>query len=244
MIKVIVFSTKIVVTLIAVFLFSSCDGGTNSAKGSGNVISDTRNIVGEFTSVSVSNGLDLVVVQSDSKSVVVAADDNLIKRISTKVVDGVLVISSDFNSYSSNSTKKITVKLPNITNLTAKRGADMKSIGTIKGEDVTVKAESGSDIQLVIESDNINVKSASGSDIAIDGKALSMNVAASGGSDIDASGLLANDVKATASGGSDIEVYAILNLKAKATGGSAIEYKVQPKHMEKFVDSGSSVSFK
>lgn len=244
MIKTIVFFTKLMVSLIAVLLLTSCEYKINFGKGNGDVINGKRNIVEEFTGVSVSNGLDLVVVQSDSKSVVVEADDNLNKHISTKVIDGVLVITSDFNSYSSNSTKKITVNLPNFTSLTAKRGSDMKSIGIIKGDDVTVKAESGSDIQLAIESDNINVKSTSGSDIAIEGKALSMNVAASGGSDIDASSLLANDVKVTASGGSDIEVHAILNLKAKATGGSAIDYKVQPKHMEKFEGSGSSVSFK
>jgi len=242
MIKIIIFSTKLIFTLVALILFSSCDGGINFVKGSGNVVIDTRNITQEFAGVAVSGGIEVVVVQSDATSVVVEADDNLINHISTNVIDGVLIISSDYTSFSSNATMKVTVRMPNIIKLTASRGSDLNTLGVIKSDKMDIKAESGSDIQIAIESDYIDAKSSGGSDIEISGIALSLDISTSGGSDIDAKKLMVNDVKAKASGGSSIEIQPILTLDAKSTGGSSIDYIGKPKKILKFEGSGSSVS--
>ncbi len=242
MVKIIIFCTKIMLTLVALILMASCNGRHNFVKGSGNVVSVTRNISQEFTGISVSNGLEVIVLQADQSNVVVEADDNIGNRIATKVIDGVLIISSDFNSYTSHSTTKITVTMPNIKNLSASRGSNLHNDGIITGDDVTINAESGSLIQIAIESDRISVQSSGGSNVEMSGKALNMSASASGGSNIDADDLLANEVKVTASSGSNVDIHAILNLEAKATGGSSIEYKVQPKHLEKIEGSGSNIS--
>lgn len=59
-----------------------------------------RPLTGNFESIQTSSGLEVVLEQSDKANITVEADDNLQKHISTKIVNDVLIISSDCNNYS------------------------------------------------------------------------------------------------------------------------------------------------
>src|SRR6478752_10503202 len=108
------FIVKLVTATIIGMLVMSCsfklDSG-NSVTGSGNVTTEKRT-VDSFDKIEVSDALECIIQQSDKTEVMVEADDNLQKGIKTVVKNGVLIISSEFNSYTNVKSKKIYVHVP------------------------------------------------------------------------------------------------------------------------------------
>jgi hypothetical protein len=246
MVKVIVFCTKFIVTVLVALLFASCGSNVfNGIKGNGNVQTEKRNIAEKFTKISVNRGIEVVVEQSDAVMVEVEADQNLLSHITTKVENGTLVVSSDENIYSAE-VEIVHVKMPVIEGLETTSGSNIKSKGVLKSaSDVTnirVASSSGSEIEANLEFDSINAESTSGSTITLSGKALKIRTATSSGSTINAQSLIANEVAAEATSGSSNDVHAAVKLVAKASSGASIDYSGAPKNISKEETSGGSVS--
>lgn len=224
-------------------LLNSCvDLNMKSIVGSGNVKTETRTINGEFNAIKVDNGLDLVVVQSDQVSVVVEADDNLLPEIKTKLEGKTLVITTDYNSYTNVSSKKVTVKLPKIAKIEAERGSSVNSEGTLTSEDLDLNTSGGSQMNISVESEKLLAESSSGSGIELKGKALEFQTSSSSGSHVTAGDLLANDISADASSGSSIFVHPLVKLKGEASSGGSVRYNNDPKSFSKKESSGGSVA--
>lgn len=243
MIKIIICFTKFIVVALTALLFASCNfsNSLKSINGSGNVVTEKRDIQGSFENVTVSNAIDLVIEQSDKTEITVEADDNLINKISTKIEGNTLVIKCDYNSFNNIKSKRVIVKMPSITNIKASSASTVKSINIIRGEDINLDASSAATMNVNIESDAVTCETSSASNITIEGKALKLNASASSGSGIDAKRMLANDIDAQASSGASIYVHPILSLKAKASSGGNINYNSIPKSIEKKSSSGGSI---
>lgn len=244
MTKLVFHITKIVIAAVVAVLFGSCHSNIslgNKITGSGNVTKEVRNLSG-FTKILVYKGLDCEVQQSDKFAVIVEADDNLHEGITTTVENGLLKIDSRYNGYKNVSSKKIIVQMPVIVTLESTGGASLKSLNTLKGENITVKTSSGSEMNVTVESDTITCESTSGSDLTIKGKALRAYAHSSSGSSIKAGNLMANEIAAQSTSGSSITVAPILLLDAKASSGSSISYTKTPQQLRKESTSGGSVS--
>jgi hypothetical protein len=243
MIKLITLITKFIIVTLTALLFASCNHLINmkSIEGSGHVTTEKRMVQGDFKSVKVSNAIELVIEQSDKTEIIVEADDNLQKEITTKVENGKLIIACDCNSFGNVKSKKVTVKMPVIDQLEASSAASITSNNTIKGENIRVEASSAASITVTIESDAIFCESSSGSTIAIKGKALQLETKASSGSTIDANELLANDIKAHGSSGASVNIHPIVSLDATASSGASVNYNTVPKSIRKESNSGGSV---
>lgn len=241
MIKFIILCTKAIIVAIVALLFTSCNQVFNGIKGNGNVQTEERKITEKFTKISVSRGLDVIVEQSDKVFVEVEADENLLKHITTKVVNGTLEISSDENIYNAE-VETVRVKMPMLESVETTSGSTLNSKGVLTGLDLAVKSSSGSEIEVTAEYDNISSESTSGSNIILSGKALKFRAASSSGSEIEADGLLANDVNAQATSGSSVEAHPLVSLNAKASSGASVDYSGHPKTIEKEETSGGSVS--
>lgn len=244
MIKIITLVTKLIAIALTALLFASCNHSINSRsiEGSGNVTTEKRIVQGDFKSVEVNNAIDLVIEQSDKVEIIVEADDNLQNAITTKVENGKLIIACEYNSFKDITTKKVTVKMPVIEELEASSASTIRSIGTLKGENISVNSSSAADIDVALEADNINCDSSSGSSISVNGMALKLSANASSGSNIEAKDLLANEVIADASSGSTIEVHPIVSMEAEASSGGNINYNTKPKSVRKHSNSGGSIN--
>jgi hypothetical protein len=243
MIKVITLITKfIVITLIALF-FGSCNqiSELRSITGSGHVTTEKRTVTGDFKNVEVSNALDLVIEQSDKTSIVVEADDNLQKEITTKVENGVLIISCKIGNYRNITSKKITVRMPVIEGIEASSASTVNAKTTLKGSNLNLVSSSAGSIHATVEYETVQLTSSSASNQTIQGKAIHLETSASSGSELNASELLTNEVVAHASSGSSISVSPIVNLKAEASSGGTITYTNAPRSIQKKENSGGSV---
>jgi hypothetical protein len=242
MTKIIIHITKFIIATITALLFASCNFNVNTIEGSGNVTTEKRIVQGDFTNVSVSNAIDLVIEQGETTEIVVEADDNLQKEIITKVENGTLFISCKFGSFRDITMKKVTVKMPVIAKLKASSASSVTSKNMLQGQELTVESSSASTMNLELEFDTISLDSSSGSTINAEGKALTITTTSSSGSSINAQKLFANEVQAKASSGASINVHPILSLNAKASSGSSINYDIVPKEIQKTVSSGADVS--
>lgn len=241
MIKIIIHITKFLIATITALLFASCNFNVNTIEGSGNVTTEKRIVNGDFTKVSVSNAIDLVIIQSDSTEIIVEADDNIQKEIITTVENGTLIIKSNHNSFRVTK-KKVTVKMPKIDKLEASSAATVSNTGILQGKDIDLETSSASSMNLNVEYDNITSQSSSGSSIKLEGKALKIRTSASSGSTVHAKSLLANDIQADVSSGANISVHPIVSLKAEASSGGSINYDTTPKTIERTSNSGGSIS--
>jgi Putative auto-transporter adhesin, head GIN domain len=245
MIKLITIIIKFIVVTIMALLFSSCVHTSmnfgDRIKGSGNITTETRNISQDFTKIEVSNGIKVIIEQSNHKSITVETDDNLQENIITKIENGVLKIEAN-ESYNATETPVVNVKLPVINGLKTDSGSEITSQNVLITENLEAKASSGSEITIEVEADFIKIESESGSHVEANGKALKLETYSSSGSEIDAENLLTNEIIAKSESGSSTSTHPIVKLEAKASSGSSISYHKNPKKLSKEENSGGSVS--
>lgn len=243
MIKVITLITKFIVIALMALLFGSCNQleKINSITGSGHVTTEKRTVTGEFKNVEVSNALELIIVQSDKTEIIVEADDNLQKEITTKIENGVLVISCKKGNFINVTSKKITVKMPVIEGLEASSASTVNASNTLKGNSLTLASSSAASINATVEYENVQIEANSASNQTINGKSLHIETTTSSAGVINAADLLSNEVDASSSSGGSITVHPIVNLKAEASSGGSVNYKGTPKTVRKEESSGGSV---
>lgn len=225
--------------LLAGLLTTACQ--FNGVKGSGNVVSQNRPVTEDFKSIKAGNGLDIVLEQAPTSSIEVKADDNLQQHIKTTIQNGVLVITSDVNSYMNVESKEIIVKMPTIESIKIMEGSSFESRNTIKANELNIKCKTGATMKIAIECEKATVEATEAGSITIEGKAINLETAATTGSHIQAAKLLSNDIIASASTAGSITINPLVSLSADATTGGSINYVNVPKNLNKKSTTGGSI---
>lgn len=245
MVKLVIHITKVIVAAIVALLFSSCNNfsisGLNKVEGNGNVVTKTRNVPSNFTAISASRGLEVILEQSPDTKVTVEADENLQSHIKTEVVNGELRITSDAN-IKNEKAKKVYVSLPKLDSFEASSGSSVSSKNVLKNNAMAFSSSSGSRIVIKVEAETVSCESSSGSSIKISGKASRLDSNSSSGSSIDAKALAVKDAVAESSSGSSITLNTSQSLTAEASSGSSVNYIGTPNNLIKKLSSGGSIS--
>lgn len=245
MIKLAIHFAKVVIATAVALLFGSCNNinipSLERVDGTGNVVIKTRNVSSNFTSISASRGLEVILEQASETKVTVKADNNLQNHIKTEVVDGELRITSDVNIRNAEA-KKVYVMLPKLDSFEASSGVSVSSKNTLHNNAIAFSSSSGSSITVKVNAETVSCESSSGSEIRISGKVKRLETDSSSGSSIDAKELTAKDAIADASSGSSIILNTTQSLAAEASSGSSISYIGTPGNISKKASSGGSVS--
>lgn len=186
--------TKLV--LIFTIALASCNPNariSEDEEGSGSVITDKRTITENFDKIIATAGLNVTITQGSVNSVEVETDDNLVKRVVTKVENGILVLKVDGN-VSFMSTINVNITAKSITALKASGGATINSKNTLTGTKIDIQTSNGSQIVAALEIDKVNCTAASGSTIIVSGKAKQLYTDFSSGSEIDTTKLEAAEI--------------------------------------------------
>lgn len=236
-------TTKLLFTLVLSIL-----AGIGIAADGNSDKTENRN-VSNFKAVKVSTGIDLYITMGTSEEVKIIADDEIIDDLITEVKDGTLKIymkqsNSWFNWNTGNQTRKAYVTVKELQAIEASSGSDVKSENTLKGEDLKVRASSGSDVEIDVYYKNVWLDTSSGSDAKISGKTKNFSAEASSGSDIKAHELESVICKVSVSSGSDATVNVTDELYAKASSGADVRYSGNPHVKDIDESSGGDVSHK
>ncbi|MBC7850058.1 MAG: DUF2807 domain-containing protein [Chitinophagaceae bacterium] len=205
-----------------------------------------RNVSG-FTSIEVSDGVDVYITQSDEESVVVSANKTEYRdKIQTKVEKGVLKIyfgdDKGFTIGWRDRKLRAYISIKSLENLHAGGGSDIIIKGTITSDKLSLDLSGGSDFVGDVKSAQLTVGISGGSDVKVSGAATNLKVNASGGSDFSGNDMKSEYAIVEVSGGSDATLSVSKELYAEASGGSDIHYSGNPVIKHKSSSGGGSVT--
>lgn len=212
---------QFLILLLTVFTLASC----NQTTGSGNIVTETRQ-AGSFDAISVGGSFEVEVKIGAVTSVMVEADDNIIKYIETKVSGNTLKINTeDLHNYS-DVHMKVFITVPSLSSIKASGSAEVVADNILTNSSkITFKASSSSSIKAEVDAPEIETGASSSATIFLTGKTKTHKAEASSSSDIRTFGLLAENTTANVSSSANIEVHASVNLNARASSSGSIEYK-------------------
>lgn len=225
---------KLCLVLILSLLLGSCMNKTFEIKGltpvsgSGNILIEKREISQNFDKITVSNSIDVELVQAPNYEITVEADDNIIPYILTEINGSTLNIRFDGIFVSNVKKTKVYVKMPKITDLRASATSEIETKTPIKSDDLVLKSNSTADIKLAqVTANSIIAEASSSSDIKIETVyTAEFKGQTSSTAEIEIDYIEADKISLTTSSSSEIELKGkALDLYADTSSASKIEAK-------------------
>ena len=229
---------KYLTLFILVIIFAGC---ANSKTGSGNIISNTRNVAA-FNAISASGSVN-VTLQKGPQAVVVESDDNIMRYVETTVSDNTLKIRLKNINNLRNATVNVYITAPVLKDIDASASAEIESKGSITSDsEIELKASSGSKIQMDLDAPSVKADASSGGSVIVSGRTRNLTAKSSSGSNVNALSLKAENATANASSGGSVRVSASISVKAEASSGATVKYTGGATEVKKSESSGGSVS--
>jgi hypothetical protein len=228
----------LIASLMMSLAFGSCLYGI---KGNGKVVKNERR-VDAFESLSVSAGLEVILLQDTVIKVIVEADENLQNIIRTEVSNGELKIYPE-KRIGSCTSKRVIVTIKTIHALEASSGSDVNSKIELKMPSLQISASSGANINLELMVSKLNVEGSSGSNIYLKGTTESLDVDGSSGANIKATDLQSKTGNAGASSGANLKINVAEKINAQASSGGNIRISGNPKERNIEKSSGGNINF-
>jgi len=223
-------------------------GSGERVKGSGDIVSETRD-VGRFDGVSLAGSFKVLVRQGESDKIELKADSNLLALIETKVVEGrkgrTLEISTK-RGYNLNSsqTPQILVSVAALRSVAVAGSGDVH-IDAMKTNDVEASVAGSGDISFVeLTADKVGLSVAGSGAVVAAGRTGALSVSVSGSGDIKARSLVAEEVKVSIAGSGDVGVNAVKKLNVSVAGSGDVRYEGSPEVKTSIAGSGSVRKFK
>jgi len=232
------------IQLIGIFAFlsiilSSCWFMGPSVKGNGNVTEEVRQ-VGEFDQIQVSRGMNVYVTQGSPAKVIVIADNNLHEVIETKVEGGILKVYVNENIRWAKE-KKVMVTVEKLTGLETSSGSNAWSQNQIMSENLEMKATSGANITMDVNTKYLKAECSSGANIKISGLAKEAELETSSGANLKGEELKAENCKMKASSGGNVSSTVNGRLEAHASSGGNVVYFGEPTETDVNTSSGGNI---
>lgn len=207
---------------LVIYLGISAFNSFNYIKGSGNVISETRELK-TFHSLDVGGAFEVNLRQGSPQSVTITSDDNLLPHIITKVKDGELEIETKGNIQ--NASKLIVdIVVANIDNLDLSGACKFKTLDFISSNEMEIESSGASNVSLQLKCKKLSLDFSGASNGRIYGNAKVLDIDASGACELDCKKLNAEVVRVEASGACTIDVVAKKTIYVEASGASSVNY--------------------
>ena len=199
--------------------------GCQQFTGSGNIITQNRN-ADPFKGISAGGAFEVEINNGSSSKVTVECDDNLMPYIKTKVVNGVLKISTSEMGGFNNAHMKIFVTAPEINFIDASGAANIKANNEIKSDDkINIESSGAATVKATVDAPQIYAEATGASTIELKGRTKQYTAKASGSASLKTTDLQSETTTITASGASSAHVHASVSLTATASGAANIRYR-------------------
>lgn len=207
-------------SLFISFLFMSCSGD-DMVFGSGRPVTETRSVA-SFSKVKSEGVFDVIIMQGETQSLQITADDNVMALVKAKVVDNELQLSLKNDGYHG-VTLKAQITVPRLNKLTN------SGKGNIEAMDF---AEDG----------NFRIVNSGTGDIRLTGSATSLSIYNEGTGKINGFEFMVKSCAVENVGSGNIEVNCSENLKVEIEGSGKVFYKGSPTIEIDVTGSGSVIS--
>jgi hypothetical protein len=199
------------------FPSSSSPRGT----GSGVAATQTRSLP-PFTAVELAGENNVIVRVGPRQSVVVHADTNLLRRVTTRVRSGRLVIGTTRGNFSAKSPMFVEVRLPSLKSLRLQGAGNIAVTG--------------------VNSPRLSVELPGSGNIDAGGTTTTLDVSISGEGTALLRQLIARDANAALTGDGTIMLTATHSLIARVSGSGTVLYGGNPLHLTRAVTGSGAIS--
>ncbi len=206
-------------------------GGFNVTRGSGNVISQSRDVSG-FSTVVLAGVGELTITQDNTESLTIQAEDNLLPLIKTVVKDNILTIglNDDVLSGALAPTKPIQYDL-HVKSLEAIQisGAGNVTTKALKSASLELSTSGAGNMNIGgIDAQELTTTTTGAGSATLAGKAAKEDTTLSGLGSYTAGDLQSNDVSITISGAGSATVWAAQTLTVRISGAGSVSYYGSP----------------
>jgi hypothetical protein len=187
--------------------------------GEGPVATEDRT-GGDFEHLSVGAGITVTITTGSPTSVTLAAQENLLPRVVTDIVDGQLIVNIASPGISTMQPITLTVVAPELRSVTLSSGA----AGTIEvaGTDLAIDVSGGAQLHAT-------------------GRTGTLRLTASSGAQADLGGLVADTAVVALSGGCQANLNVVNELTGTASGGSTINLEMRRPASVQVTTSGGAI---
>ncbi|KGM42745.1 hypothetical protein JY97_11840 [Alkalispirochaeta odontotermitis] len=208
-----------------------------SVKGSGNVISESRQLP-EFSEIRLEGQGKVSLAQGGQSSLEVTTDDNILPSIKTEVNNGKLIISHEKGRNLRPTTLNFTITVKNLAGISIAGSGDI--IGNDEFDSARFYADiAGSgDIAININADRLESSISGSGSISLSGSTNSYDTRITGSGDVDAFEMRAKDASVVITGSGNCRISASDMLRAKITGSGDVLYIGHPRISETITGSG------
>lgn len=213
-------------TLLFIQTSLAATPGFGWIKGSGNVITETRDI-SSFHGIDIGGAFEIILVKATKEKIVLEADDNLMPYIRTKVFGSTLEVDNE-KDFRNPTTLKVTIYYTNIDQIDLSGAASLKSNDILKTESLEIDASGATDIVLKLETGKLEADFSGASKAEFIGSAKKAEVQASGATVFKGLEFETEDFEIDASGAAVARIWASGQLGIEASGASSVRYKGSP----------------
>ncbi len=224
-----------------------------AAKAQKEIINDPnaepRTLSSNFSSIKISDGIDLFLSQSDAEALAVSASETKYRdAIKTEVANGQLRVyfaNEKIWTNWKNRHLRVYVSFKTLEKVEASGACDVQVSGVISVPSLFLSLSGASDFKGAVQiSDELKLNLSGASDVTIKGTAQKVEIESSGASDVKGYELSADYCTAKASGASDIHITVNKELTANASGASDIKYKGDAVIKDQHTGGASSIGKK
>ncbi len=180
---------------------------------------------GDFNSINVSGGANVVLIQSDVKDITVSCAAGDEKGIVTEIKDNTLFISG---ASASETEFAILVSYPTYENIKLEGSSNLGVKGLITASNLKIETEGAAEAIMNISCENLKVKVDGASVLVLKGVAQNASINADGASSLKAYGLDVKNADVVSDGASSVRVNCKDKLTVKTDGASKVKYSGNP----------------
>ncbi len=190
---------------------------------------EKRNI-GTYTKLDVAGSFDVTLNANATQISIVAKYEEVISHVMTTVTNGTLKIYME-EGYRPRKWGAINIEVPlkALDEVALTGSGDIKSLQTLKSENLIINLTGSGDIGLEVEATNVKAKLIGSGDLKLKGKTDNFKGEVAGSGDLSASGLKSANTKIKVNGSGDASVYASQAIFARVEGSGDIRYAGNPK---------------
>lgn len=182
----------------------------------------------QFDEIIATGTVDVILQKGTTHGAVVKATGIDNGDINVDVSEGILKIRVLKSLLKKGDKVEVFVTYSQIRKIKAQAGADIVAKSILTGDQLMLRANSGSEIMAEIAVNKLEAVAAEGGEINLKGKAQTQDIRTSSGGQFNAFNLICDYTYATANTGGTAKVVAKQTLEASANTGGVIEYKGNP----------------
>jgi hypothetical protein len=225
------------VMIILLSIFATSCSYIGAVVGSGNVITEERDISG-FDSISIGSSMNLIIEQAGSESLKIEAEDNIIPLVKTSISGKELVIELTHGSIISIKPINCYVTVKDLKGLkvSSSSNANCTELRTDK-LDIDIASSANGDLNVFVNELTANVSSSA--NLKLSGEAAKQNVVVNSSGRYIAQNLKSKEciIKVNSSGSATVNVSDKLDAKVNSSG--QLNYIGNPEIRQEISSSGS-----